>query len=354
MKTDSLRNFTVRFFESALRRVESTAKPFYGGRLSTGEAIRRLAEERLDEIDSSEARESTRDALLRMVGAWRSGQSLTLDDLRFLAQSANKAYQRCRQDFVSRDLLIANVSAFRDVVRLGTRGKGKGIEPEERYFLGNLLTSEKIDAKTLIEFVDKWIALLMDRPSPGQAEFASRNLLAYLRDEEFSDESQVARALAQYVSALLQVAIRGYWDSEREPLIERPKGPPSSDDPPRMMSPTSAGAVTLRPLVQAHGLAASIEFTARNCGVEVRNMVELEDLAKVTQFARTGSDARGRTFGWSIHGDPSKSYVLSTERAWWRLDPTDFASFAQGLDSLLREPSMVALVERLRYVYGRI
>ena len=33
MKTDNLRNFTVRFPESALQRVESTAKPFYGGRL---------------------------------------------------------------------------------------------------------------------------------------------------------------------------------------------------------------------------------------------------------------------------------------------------------------------------------
>jgi hypothetical protein len=73
MKTDSLRNFTVRFLESALRRVESTAKPFYGGRLSTGEAIRRLAEERLNEIENSSPGESARDALLRMVGAWRSG-----------------------------------------------------------------------------------------------------------------------------------------------------------------------------------------------------------------------------------------------------------------------------------------
>ena len=78
MKTDSLRNFTVRFLESALRRVESTAKPFYGGRLSTGEAIRRLAEERLDEIESSSPGESramrccgwlVRGGLGRAVGA---------------------------------------------------------------------------------------------------------------------------------------------------------------------------------------------------------------------------------------------------------------------------------------------
>ena len=149
MKSDNLRNFTVRFLESALRRVESTAKPFYGGRLSTGEAIRRLAEERLEEIESSGPRESADEALLRMVGLWRSGVPLALADLRFLAECAHKAYQRSRRAFVSKDLLIANVSAFRDAVRLATGGKAKSIEPEERYFLKNLGTSEDIDAKTL-------------------------------------------------------------------------------------------------------------------------------------------------------------------------------------------------------------
>ena len=67
----------------------------------------------------------------------------------FLAECANKAYQRCRRAFVSKELLIANVSAFRDAVRLATGGKAKSIEPEERYFLKNLGTSKDIDAKTL-------------------------------------------------------------------------------------------------------------------------------------------------------------------------------------------------------------
>ena len=205
---------------------------------------------------------------------------LALDDLRLLAQLANKAYQRCRQDFVSRDLLIGNVSAFRDVIRLVNRGKGKGIEPEERYFQGNLLTSEMIDAKTLIEYVDKWIALLEDRPSSMQAEFASRNLWTYLRDEEFSDESQIAKLLAQYVPELLQVAIRGYWNSERESLIERPKGSPPSDEPPRMMSPTCVGAVTMRTFgftsTASPRLSSSPRKTAR-CNPQLRGAGGLGD-----------------------------------------------------------------------------
>lgn len=353
MTKDSLRNFTVRFLESALRRVESTAKPFYGGRLSTGEAIRRLAEERLDEIESSSPKENIRDALFRIMSAWRSGQTVDLSDLHLLAKLANQAYQQCRQDFVSRELLIANARGFGDAVRLATRGKAKSIEPEERYFLANLQSSEEIEAKTLAEHVDRWISLLPDRPSASQAEFASRNLLAYLRDETFPDDEQAAKTLNAYVPELLQVAIRAYWDKERMPLI--PAGAQSATtSAARLASAITAGNIVLRPVVAESNLAASIELTAQNSAVVANNVVHLEDLIQVTRIAATGSDARGSTFQWSIEGDKPKRFVLTTERAWWRLSATDFASFAQCLEALYREPSACALIERLRYVYGRV
>ena len=352
MKSDNLRNFTVRFLESALRRVESTAKPFYGGRLSTGEAIRRLAEERLDEIERSGPRESAHDALLRLVGLWRSGALLELGDLRFLAESANKAYQRSRRAFVSKELLIANVSAFRDAVRLATSGKAKSIEPEEQYFLRNLGTSKDIDAKTLPEYVDKWLALVSPRPSPDQAEFASRNLHAYLRDAEFPDESKLAKTLAQYVPALLQVAIRGYWDLQGTPLIDRKQASPPA--PSRLANPIPAGNVILVPWTREDGMGASIELKAKNCAVVVRNLVDLEDLAEITRLAGSGTEARGGSFEWLLVSEKPKAFMLSADRAWWRLDAKDFESVAECLDSLFREPSVAALVERLRYAYGRI
>jgi hypothetical protein len=352
VKSDNLRNFTVRFLESALHRVESTAKPFYGGRLSTGEAIRRLAEERLDEIESSGPRESAHEALLRLVGLWRSGVLLELGDLRFLAESANKAYQRSGRAFVSKELLIANVSAFRDAVRLATSGKAKSIEPEEQYFLRNLGTSKEIDAKTLPEYVDKWIALVSARPSPDQAEFASRNLYAYLRDAEFPDETKLAKTLAQYVPALLQVAVRGYWDLHGTPLIDRKQSPPPA--PSRLASPISASNVTLVPWAREDGMGATIELKAQDCAVVVRNLVDLEDLAEITRLAGTGTEARGGSFEWLLVSEKPKAFMLSTDRAWWRLDAKDFESFAECLDSLFREPPVVALVERLRYAYGYI
>jgi hypothetical protein len=352
MKTDNLRNFTVRFLESALRRVESTAKPFYGGRLSTGEAIRRLAEERLDEIENSSPQESTHQALLRLVGAWRSGQVLSLSDLQWLAQAVNDAYQRCRRDFVAKDLLVADVGAFGDAVRAATRGKAKGIEPEEQYFLKNLGTAKDIDAKTLPEYVDKWASRLADRPSPSQAEFASRNLLTYLRDEEFGNEAQLAKTLAQYVPGLLQVAIRGHWEAQRMPLIERAKG--ASPDTPRDMRPITVGNVRLIPEARHDGIVATLEMSARQSRVFVRNFVELEELAEVTRLASLGVESSGGSFEWHIGDGKAKAYTLSCDRARWEMDAKDFESLAQCLESLYGEPWMIALVERLRYVYGRI
>jgi hypothetical protein len=351
MKKDGLRNFTVRFLESALRRVELTAKPYYGGRLSTGEAIRRLAEERLNEIESDVPREKTRDALLRIVGDWRSGKTLTLADLQLLAELSNAAYQRCRRHFVSRDLLAANVSAFRDAVLISTRGKGKGIEPEQRYFLGNLGASQDIEAKTLADFVEKWTASLSDSPTSSQAEFASRNLLTLLRDETFSDDAQLAKTLGPHIPALLQLAIRGYWYSERSALIDPTK---ESDSWPRNMSPVQNGRISLSAVVRESGASLAVDSSAHHSVITASSFVEMEDLAEVTRAAAAGQEIRGEAFQWGKLSEKQTRYVLTTERAVWFFDAEDFAALAKCLDSLFREPSMAALVERLWFVYGRI
>ncbi|MGH7747768.1 MAG: hypothetical protein ACREQ5_23860, partial [Candidatus Dormibacteria bacterium] len=295
MTKDRLRNFTVRFLESALSRVETAAKPFYGGRLSTGEALRRLAEERLEQIESDSPQEQTRDALLRILRTWRAGQNLALADLQFLANCANTAYQRCRKDFVSRELLVANVSAFRDAVQVATRGKSKGIEPEERYFLGNLATSKRIEAKTLQDYADKWIAVLADSPGPPQAELASRNLLTYLRDEKFSDESQLVKTLGPHLSALFQVAIRGYWYSEGSGLTAPTKGPAAW---PKHMTPVQQGRISLSALVREEGASLAVDSSAHHSIITANTFVEVEDLAEVTGLAAAGQEVRGEAFQW--------------------------------------------------------
>jgi len=91
MSTHAFRNFTVRMTESGLQRIDARAKPFYGGRLSTGEAIRRLAEERLDQIERQETVEPCRDALLRTMRNWRSGCVIPLEDIPILSTGATAA-----------------------------------------------------------------------------------------------------------------------------------------------------------------------------------------------------------------------------------------------------------------------
>jgi hypothetical protein len=352
MKTENLRNFTVRFMESELRRVESIAKPFYRGRLSTGEAIRRLAEERLDEIEFSSAPESTQQALLRLLGTWRSGQVLTLSDLRWLAQSGNAAYQRCRRDFVSKELLVANVSAFAEAMRLATPAKANGAEPEQRYFLRNLGAANDIVAKTLPEYIEQWSVQVADRPSPSQAEVVSRNLLRCLRDEQFTDDAQVAKTLAPYVPALLLVAIRGYWEGQGAPLVAPTHG--STPYNSRTMSPSAAGNIRLTAQVHHDGIDATLDVQTLRGQLSVRNFVELEDLTEITRLAATGVQASAGSFEWLISRGKPRCYTFGCERVRWPLEAQDFESLAQCLESLYREPWMVALGERLMYVYGRI
>lgn len=236
-------------------------------------------------------------------------------------------------------------------MQLATRGKAKAIEPPERYFLGNLATSEPIDAKTLPDFVERWIALLPDAPTPIQAEFASRNLLTYLRDEKVPDETQVTKTLGPHLAGLLQVAIRGYWYSDRAALVEPTKAP---DAWPKHMSPVRQGPISLSALVREHGASLAVDSSAHHSVITANSFVEVEDLAEVTRLAAAGQEARGEAFQWGRLSDSPKRFMLTTERAVWHFEPDDFAALAQGLDSLFREPSMAALVERLRFVYGRI
>jgi len=354
MKRDGLRNFTVRFLESALERVETTAKPFYGGRLSTGEAIRRLAEERLNEIETKDAVEQGRNALLRVLSDWRSGRVLPIADIRFIADGANAAYRRCRSDFVVRDLVIANVSAFRDAVKRAGHAKGgRGVALESRYYLDNPTTcAGKIEAKTVVAAVDKWIALLPAVVAPVQAEPASRNLSAFLRNEDCPDEAQLGRALQPYLSSLLQLAIRAYWYQERRALLSPGEESPSAR--PRYMRPIEHGSITIEPLVRDHELTLSLELPGKQSVVSANNLPEVEELRDATRLALAGHDIRGDVFHWSKQLEDPNRFTLSTEHGSWMLEASDVCSIGQALDLLFHEPSIVGVAERGRFVYGRV
>ena len=353
MKNYELRNFSVRFRDTELRRIETTAKPFYGGRMSTGEAIRRLAEERLHEIESKEAREHRSRALLRILDYWRSGRVLPIADLRLIADSANAAYRCCRADFVTKGLVIANVSAFRDAMRRALEvGSGDTDSLASRYCFGDpSLRSAKIGAKSLLESVDKWIAGLPHLVTAPQAESASRNLIGLLRDEDCPDEGQLERSLRPYLPLLLQVAIRAHWYQEHRALVGAEED--SRHTRPANLSPVRHGVITLKPIVRAHELTLAMVLP-NDVTVAMNNFVEVQDLCDITRLALEGQDVGGDAFRWCKQSDKPKQIVLSTERGSFLLKASDLISVAHALDALFREPSIAGLAERGRLIYGRI
>lgn len=350
MRPDGLRNFTVRFLESALQRVDTSAKPFYGGRLSTGEAIRRLAEERLDEIESGEGAEETREALLRLLSGWRSARIPSIADLRLLALSAADAYRRCTAEFVSRDLLIANVGAFRDAVKQCTRAGGTARSLAGRYsFLGSEVRA--IEGDQLLISIERWIAKLPARVIPAEAEHASQNLAAFLHEERWPDDVLLGKALRVHVSSLLELSIRAYWRQSHRPLI----GPEAdaTRQRPRDLAPLRHGSITLKASMRDYELWLAMELPTRSA-VMTNDVVEMQDLSHVIRLALERDAGLGEVFSCSKEpGEPTR-FRLSTECCRWTLETADVVSIVGALDALFREPSVAALLERARFVYGRV
>lgn len=354
MSADSLRNFTVRFMESALERVESTAKTFYGGRLSTGEAIRRLAEERLDQIESEQPREPIRTGLLRILREWRSARTLSSEDLRFIATWAHEAYSRCRHAFVSRDVLVANVTAFREAVSVVTRGKiPKATEPTHRHFIGNLQTSAAdLEGGTLTEAVDRWLEVLPEYPSPEQAEFASKNLLAFLNEERTLATPHLDKALGPYLPSLLQLAIRGYWYAEQRPLVEPQAGFPHPR--PLAVGPINRGRISFTPILRDHEFTAGLAFNDRGLVLTLNHYIEAEEFTTLTHYAVEGHEARGEMFTWTPEPSNPKGVVFFRPGMSQLFKVEELVAVDQCLQAFWRDPKIASTLDRLAYVYGRI
>lgn len=289
---------------------------------------------------------------MRILRAWREGRALAIADLKLIAGNANAAYLRCRSDAVSKDLIVANVSAFREAVKITAHGKtGKGNELDSHRYLANLATSTgKIDAKSLADSVDKWIARLPDLTSAAQAECASRNLFSFLLEKDCPDEAQLNRAIRPYLCALLQLAIRAHWYLGRRPLL----GPEEQGSHPSRMTrlgPVRHGRIVVKALVRDQELALSLQLPGEQGVVTANNLVEVEDPARVTRLAVEGHDIRGEVFQWSKHLDKPKGSTPSTERGWWRLEASDVSSIGQALEGLFRESSIAVLAERSRFIY---
>ena len=345
------RNFSVRIQIAELRRIETKAKPYYGGRLSTGEAIRRLTEERLEEIEKGEGAQKCRDALLRLLGDFRSGRLPSIADLRFLASSASEAYRGCTADFVARDLLIENVRAFRDAVCESAQRGILRTARASRYFLPDANgQAHPIDGKGALEALDDWIAQLPPWVTPAQAEHASGNLTQLLRHADHSDDTHLRSALLPHFGALLQLSIRGYWQITHRPLL------PETDLQGgylRELTPVRTGRIGIEARVSDYRMWLAIELPDYST-VLANDLTEIEELRSLTRLALERGDVRGEVFRYTTACGDAGGFELSTDYGRWMIERSDVIAIAEALDVLHRERSIANVVERGYYVYGRI
>jgi hypothetical protein len=263
-------------------------------------------------------------------------------------------YRRCRRDFVSKELLLAQVNAFREAAPLVTRrmsGNSGGL-PQRPFLCDLTRLHTPAVVRTVGETIDAWIARLSDLPSPAQAEYANRNLLALLREARTSEEPQLAQAMEPFLPALIQLAVRSYWYSERSALVD-PARLPHRARPPDV-NPVRTGRISVTPTIRDHDIELSIELPDHNSAVAANNFVEVEDFAEVARLAVQGHYVRGEAFQWRKEPDDRERLTLRTEWGSWLLEPEDVASVGACMDLLFRNPSIVALVERLAFVYGRV
>src|ERR1051326_3401846 len=115
MTGEAYKIFSLRFPLALAERLERAKALFGSGELSTGEAARRLLEQRLDQVDTTAARRSARQTLLDCRAKWQGGQELTRGEWTRLADYGYRAYNHValgERRYVDGRLLSANLPGF--------------------------------------------------------------------------------------------------------------------------------------------------------------------------------------------------------------------------------------------------
>lgn len=360
MAGDAYKIFSLRFPYALAERLERAKALFGSGELSTGEAARRLLEQRLDQVDTDAEHRRTRQTLLDIRAKWHGGQELTRAEWTCLADYGYRAYSYAAlgaRSLVDRTLLAANLQAFGALLQLRQVHAPEACDPEaDRYFLGNLGWHGSPDLATRLTDV---LTTLGAAPDPNVGYFGSRNLYTTLRDDTWLAHVPLHAALAPYLEALLLVAIRGYWYEEQTPL--RPEAPSDTSDFAFPLSSTHHARYTLAPRADAHQISVALELgQAPAFLMALDNYVEFTEFAELVTRARAADEPSGglRLGGFDLMWDPqaagARVYIITCGRFRFVLS----AEEVMALDDLFREacakPDVRAHLARLAFVYGRI
>ena len=267
----------------------SWARKIFGDEITMGETARRLMEERVEQLQFLEnerirvLQERPRQALLDIVAKWRNGEILIRSEWAFLAESCHQTYESVshRREFIDRDLISANIRAFGAVIYLRnsvTQEKGR---VEDGYYLGNLGNRGSQD---LCSRVDEVVSEMPAYPSTGWGIYGARNLEVALRDEPPIDTVALDAALRPFLSALIQVASRGYWYRHKTSILDSPNSEWGASD--YALRAIKHGKFSLSPLGHEHKITAALDFgEVAPMLMAINNYVEFDDFSTVLKIA---------------------------------------------------------------------
>jgi hypothetical protein len=377
---DKNKLFSFRAGEKLLEKLDQV-KTSLG--LSPSDTAREAMEEGLDRLLQKKTREQDRlelsnlernrkEGLIYLLRKEKEGIELSRAEWSFLAQLANECYDAHYHSIqiIDRELLIANMLAFAEVIKLrNSQYPQLEKSDEDRYYFGNMGFSwvdREERANDLITHVRLAIKGLPEIPSIGTAVFTSRNFDVALRDEPTLDIRRLNTLLRPYLKSLLLISLRGYWDKNKKAVIDDEEFSKLK----WLQGDSRHGSLyDVAPIANDHfSLSINISDTAISIGIEAKNhpfVFALNNFVEITGFisllARvTEQKKHGYIPGIAVSPVSSYSnqtmvqYMLADGR--WRIffEELEIEAMKELLYEFTNNSTVREHLGRLEMIYGRV
>lgn len=360
MTHDPYKIFSLRLPLTLAERLEQAKALFGQGELSTGEAARRLLEQRLEQIEAAAARQRARETLLTCRAKWQGSQELTREEWTCLATYGAQAYDYVAQharSFVDPTLLAATVQAGSALLHARQVSAPDASETEvERALRASLGRHGHPD---LCSGLPDVLAALGPTPAPHLGAFASHNLEMLLRDAAGLPQIPLQATLAPSLEGLLLVAIRGCWYEEQTPL--QPTGIEAASDSCFPLTPTPDDGATLALQADAMHLRGTLVLSQTpRCWLALDTYVECTDLVALlahVQAVREPSPAvrlGGVHFLWEPPEAGTQRALFTVGRVRVVLGDADVTALAAHVQEAWARHEVQEYLTRFACIYGRI
>lgn len=288
--------------------------------------------------------------LVELVQRHRKDMTFSVKEWLFIVELLRSALISTRAHTVSLVSIRAIVQAALAVWEL--LPASRRTHSLEYYLLGNLCSS--VGGDSFEERARLIIPSLSDHLSTNTVEFASRNLQVLLRDECYLlNNNSISDALKPYRSALLQIAIRGYWLWSRTPL------------PVAVNNSLPFGIIPLPPLMAQGvrfdvyetdiGMTAAITLEHNDVIVTLNSVPEIQELI---DMLRQSNESRNFNGEWlSLYPDTQvpPRWVALRRVVQITLRLADYATLkSMVLEAMDAEHPIKGALDKMVWLYGSL